>query len=121
MLLLQLIVAFTMELCKSNPILYTLNVACGFLCVGGHMATFSASAVNIFGLKNGGQIFSIIDSALPFASLASMFLVQQNVSSPYITYAGGTLSLINLILLYLFSDQPMQSKSDLNRSKYKIS
>jgi hypothetical protein len=76
---LQLIVSSLMWSCRHNPILYILAVGFAFLCEGGHLSVFPTATVNIFGIKNGGFIYSIMFGVIPLTSLVSFSIVQFDV------------------------------------------
>ena len=54
LLVLQLLISFTIFYVRKEAFLYTLWVACAFLCEGGHFSMFPTAAVKLFGIQNGG-------------------------------------------------------------------
>ena len=85
-------------------------VALSFLCVGGNIVLFAATAIEIFGIKNGGQIFSLIGLACPLSSIAGTVLVKAGMSPFWICNIGGLLTLCNFCLLYYFDCTAMLPK-----------
>jgi len=71
----QLIISSTIWSCRDNPISYTIIVALAFICYGGHFSSFPPAAVRIFGIENGGQIFTIMMFVAPIAALASFGMI----------------------------------------------
>ena len=71
------------------------------------MPVFMATAVNIFGIENGGQLFAIMDWTIPLTGLASMSMALLDINSEMIIYIGGVLTVINFILMWFFDDTPI--------------
>lgn len=111
LLLIQLGVSFTIFLVRKNVVLYTIWVCLSYLCEGGHFSMFPTAAVNIFGIENGGQIFSIMFQANSCSAIASFVVVQltkENKNNHAVFNIAGILTAINFVLLYFFDDQPMK-------------
>ena len=102
---------------KSNDFLYILCVALSFLCEGGHFSCFPAACVKIFGIQNGGQIFTIMFFAIPISSLTSFFIVEfgkDSIDPQTIFVCASVLTVINMIQLYFFDDREMKRWTKLN-------
>ena len=72
---LQLFTCCAIHFSLTSPTFYTTLVATSFLCEGGHFSMFPTVSARVFGIKSGGQIFTIIFFAVPIASTASFLLV----------------------------------------------
>lgn len=75
---------------------------------------FPTAAVKLFGIQNGGYIFTIMFFFIPASSVAGFLVVQ--FGKDYISFAtvywiAGALTAINIVLLYLFDDSEMISKA----------
>jgi len=77
LLTIQLFVSLTMYHWRGNVIFYILCVALSFFCEGGNFSMFPTVAVNIFGVTNGGQIFTIMFFAVPLSSNFGFLMVHQ--------------------------------------------
>ena len=94
--------------CRHNVFLYTLAVALSFFCLGGHYSCFPAAAVRIFGLENGGQIYTVITYVLPLAAMSTFAVVKSGISFQNVFRIASVLTLINMILLYFFDETEMR-------------
>ena len=114
LLVVQFVTSLTIYLLIKNPILYTIWVACAIACEGGHFCLFPAVCAHIFGIQNGGQIYTIMMLFLPLSSLLGFFMVEfgNKEKIPYsaIFYFSAAITFINLLILYKFDDSPMISK-----------
>lgn len=54
LMLLQLVTCSAIYFSKNNFFLYTVLVACSFLCEGGHFSMFPTVSAKVFGIKSGG-------------------------------------------------------------------
>mmetsp|Transcript_7909 Transcript_7909/g.13268 ORF Transcript_7909/g.13268 Transcript_7909/m.13268 type:complete len:187 (-) Transcript_7909:178-738(-) len=112
MLLIQLFASLMVFTARSDEFLYIVCLALTLLCEGGHFAVFPAGAVKIFGLKNGGLIFTFMFVAVPLSSLSGFFLVELGDSDPefetIILKVAVFLTALNIVLLFFFDDQPMK-------------
>lgn len=60
---------------RSNEIPYIACVCLSFFTEGGHFSMFPTLTVEIFGLKNGGMLYTLMFFAAPVASyLGSLFV-----------------------------------------------
>ena len=57
-----------------HGVVYVFWVGLTYACLGGHFSIYPTAAVGSFGLKAGGQLYSVMFSAFPFASLAGFIL-----------------------------------------------
>jgi len=89
-------------------------VALSFLCLGGHYSCFPAAAVRIFGIENGGQIYTIITYAMPVAAMSSFAMVQSNVNYANVFHIAAVLTLLNIILLYFFDETEIRKDRIVN-------
>ena len=99
--------------------MYSLSVALTFLCEGAHFSIFPVTAVKIFGIQNGGKIFTIMFFAVPLSSnfgLLMVKVVQQYIGPANIFRVAGCMSLINFVLLYYFDESPIV-KSEMQKLK----
>jgi len=103
--------------CRFNPILYILAVGIAFLCEGGHFSMFPTACVNIFGIVNGGFVYSMMYCFIPLTSLASFAIVQLGVDYPIVFYIGAALTAMNMVLLYFVDETPMEKPTGLRQMK----
>ena len=75
LLIVQLIISSALWSCRFNPILYILGVGIAFLCEGGHFSMFPTACVNIFGIVNGGFVYSMMYCFIPLSALVSFGIV----------------------------------------------
>ena len=104
LLIVQLIVSLSIYSCSTNSGWYTVAVAASFTCEGGHFSIFPTAAAKIFGIVNGGQIFTIMFLIIPVSSMISFMLVELKVSSETIFYVAAAVTSINMVFLYFFDD-----------------
>ena len=92
------------------------------MCEGGHFSMFPTAAVKLFGIQNGGQIFTIMFFAVPLSSMAGFVIEhfgKSFISIEAVFLIGSLFTFLNMILLYYFDDSEMISKKtiELNKSK----
>ena len=70
---------------------------------------FPTVAVNIFGVENGGQIFTYMFFCVPLSAISSGVVVnfQDSIGTDTIFYLSGLLTMINIILLQNLKEQKM--------------
>lgn len=115
LLLIELVTAATVWYARKSAFLYPICIAASFFCEGGHFSLFSAAAANIFGLKSGGLIFTVVFSACPFASTTSFLLVNFGgdvISTEAVLQIATVLTAVNCVLLYFFDDSQMKSSDE---------
>jgi len=80
------------------------------LCEGGHFSTFPAMAVKIFGIAEGGKIFTIAFFAVPLSSLLGFGLAEnRNIFSEIsIFILAAILTFVNIILLIFFDESEIK-------------
>ena len=71
----QFICAATIWYARQNSVFYIIVIGFSYLCEGGHFSMFPTVAVHIFGLKNGGQIYTFMFFFIAFSALASYGIV----------------------------------------------
>ena len=76
LLTLQLTLSASIYFVRKHPTVYVIWVCCTYLCYGGHFSMFPTLTARIFGLRHGGQIFTIMFFALCISSLFGFVLVQ---------------------------------------------
>lgn len=105
-LIIQLGTCLLMYYFRANYILYSIFVFLAFFSEGAHFAMFPTAAVNIFGVQNGGQIFTYMFFCVPLSAIASSCVVNYDeiIGTENIFYLSGLLTLINLILLPQLSE-----------------
>lgn len=64
---------------------------------------FPTATVNIFGISNGGQIFTYMFFVVPASAISSALMVSQ-LETSNIFRLGAFLSFINILILYNFDD-----------------
>jgi hypothetical protein len=86
--------------------MYSILICLAFLCEGGHFSTFPACAVKIFGIAEGGKIFTISFFAVPLSSLAGFVLAENkdHISEVSIFIVAAALTFINIVLLIFFDE-----------------
>jgi len=85
-------------------------VGLAFCCEGGHFSCFPAATVRIFGIINGGLIFTFMFFVIPLAALTSLVIVQLTDEGSYqmIFIIGAVMTGLNIILLYFLDDIEMK-------------
>ena len=68
---------------------------------------FPTLACKLFGIENGGQIFTFIFFAVPIASLLGFVLVQNEFDEEVILRVAAVLTFVNIILLKFFKETPI--------------
>jgi len=97
---------------RESDFLYTLCVAVAFTCEGGHFSMFPTAAVKLFGIQNGGQIFTIMFFAVPASAIAGFLVIHFGkgyISTSSVFIIGSVLTAINIVLLYFYKDTEMVS------------
>lgn len=113
LLLLQLAVSASIYSVRQDAVLYTIWVALSFLCEGGHFSMFPAAAAKIFGLTNGGQIYSIMFFANSLSSITSSLFVilgKDHIDPQVLFLTGSAFTAINLFLMTKFSEEKLEPK-----------
>jgi hypothetical protein len=103
MLVIQFFTSIFIFVFKDNALMYSILICLSFLCEGGHFSTFPACAVKIFGIAEGGKIFTICHFAVALSSLAGFFL-KKYIREAFIFIVAATLTFINIVLLLLFDE-----------------
>ena len=96
---------------------YPIWVGMSYLCLGGHFSMFPTVGARVFGIKYGGQIFTLIFMAIPIASTLSFIMVQyvkEGNAPEYICWVGCILTLLNMFLLWKFDDSPIIRKKSMS-------
>jgi predicted MFS family arabinose efflux permease len=113
MLFLEIFLSFTLNYVTESRLLYAIWVLFIFLCEGGHFSIFPALACNIYGVKLGYRIYSLLFVGMALASInglmASTFLL------PYFGYGPifvmfGMLNVLSLFLLSVFDENKLTKK-----------
>jgi len=78
---------------------------------------FPTACVNIFGIVNGGFVYSMMYCFIPLTSLASFAIVQLGVDYPIVFYIGAALTAMNMVLLYFVDETPMEKPTGLRQMK----
>ena len=71
---------------------------------------FPTAAVNLFGIVNGGFVYSLMYIVIPISALLSFAIVQLGLDYPVVFYIGAALTLINFVLLYFLDETPMEEQ-----------
>jgi len=79
--------------------MYTFVLAASFFCLGGHYSTFPAAAVKIFGIENGGQIYTMMTYFVPLAAMSSFAMVKSNLHYQTVFNIGAVFTFLNLIFV----------------------
>jgi len=99
--------------CRESEFLYVVCVALAFICEGGNFSMFPTVAANIFGIQNGGQIFTWMFFCCPLSALSSMAISSEYptvTDVDYIFNVAASLTFFNLILLYFLDDTKLVIK-----------
>lgn len=106
MLVIQFFTSIFIFVFQDNKYLYSLLICLAFLVEGGHFSTFPACAVKIFGIAEGGKIFTISFFAVPLSSLVGFALAENTkyISVVSIFIVSAVLTFINIILLIFFDE-----------------
>ena len=89
---------------RAYPYIYAIWVCLSLLCDGGHSSMFAIASAQIFGIKNGGQIFTIIFCVVPVTTMLGFILVLAKVSDKTIFIIATILTFLYIILLWFFND-----------------
>lgn len=110
LLIIQLITAVTLYSAKDSTIVYSSLLCLSFLCEGGHFSTFPAAAVKLYGIQEGGKIFTISFFAVPLSSMLGFVLAHyvKSADEQTILYFGGFLTFTNIILLMAFDEDEIK-------------
>lgn len=111
LLVLQLAVSLLIYPLRAEAPAYVLLVALSFSCCGGHFSMFPTVAVKVFGVQNGGQIFTAIFFAVPLSSNFGLLLVryaQPHIGVSPIFWLASLLTLLNLMLLRCLDESPLK-------------
>jgi hypothetical protein len=72
---------------------------------------FPATCAKIFGIQNGGLVFSVMFFALAISSLFGFLLVQLGAKDPafakIILYVATCFTVVNIIMMFFFDDSEM--------------
>ena len=82
---------------------------------------FPTAAVKVFGIQNGGYIFTIMLFFIPLSSISGFLIVQFGkgyISWHTVYWIAAALTAINLVLLYFFEDKEKISKATKNFQKH---
>ena len=111
----QLCISVSIYYVRKDPVLYVIWVAGAFLCEGGHFSMFPTACVKLFGIQQGGLIFTVMFLITPVSSLLGLLIVEtggKNVNE-LVFFVAGALTLTNIILLYFYKDEEIKSKETL--------
>jgi len=81
---------------------------------------FPTAAVKLFGIQNGGQIYTVMFFFIPASSILGFLIVhfgKNYISFESVFLISGFLTFINIVLLYYFEDGEMKSKKTLEYEK----
>ena len=78
---------------------------------------FPTACVNIFGIVNGGFVYSMMYCFIPISALLSFGIVQLGVDYPIVFYIGAVMTALNLVLLYFVDETPMDKPTRLRPMK----
>ena len=92
---------------REDGILYIMAVGFSLTCEGGHFSCFPAAAAKIFGIKNGGHIYTIMFFANCISSYISFLMVYFGMGYKAIFTIAACLTASNMVLLYFFDDGPL--------------
>lgn len=110
LLVIQFITAVTLYSAKDNAFVYTVLLCLVFACEGGHFSTFPAAAVKLYGIQEGGKIFTISFFSVPISSMLGFVLAHyvKGANEQAIFYFGAFLTLTNIILLMTFDEDEIK-------------
>ena len=106
MLMIQLFTSIFIFVFREDKYLYSLLICLAFLVEGGHFSTFPACAMKIFGIAEGGKIFTIAFFAVPLSSLLGFVLAENHkyINEVFIFIVADVLTFINIILIAFFDE-----------------
>ena len=122
LLVIQLLVSALVYPLRADAPAYLLCVALSFACGGGHFSMFPRASVEVFGLQNGGQIFTAMFFAIPVSSNVGLLLAryaQPHVGAQSIFWFASLLTLLNIILLHWFDESPLRASAPRSLSEKK--
>lgn len=93
---------------RADSGIYAIVVFLSFATLGGHFSMFPTVTVKIFGIINGGQIFTFIFFAIPLSTLTMLCITQvvSNVSSVF--QISSLFTVVNIISLMIFNESPIE-------------
>lgn len=87
-LALELAVCFSLYWAVTvSPVVYALVIFFGFVCLGAHFVMFPGVVLKVFGMRAGGQLYSILYTAYALASILG--LVVYKLTTFYLGDAGN--------------------------------
>ena len=113
-MVLQLIISATTYYVRKDGTLYIIWVSIAFLCEGGHFSMFPTAAVKLFGIQNGGFLFTIMFFFIPLSSIIGFLIIQfgqDYISFEAVYQIAAGLSGLNLVLLYFFNENEIISRA----------
>ena len=114
LLVIQLVVSIIIYPIRAHAGAYVFCVALSFLCEGGQFSMFPTVAVKIFGVHNGGQIFTIMFFCVSLSSNFGLLMdtyVKPHVGVQNIFWLGSLLTLTNIILLFWLNEKPLKPRA----------
>jgi OFA family oxalate/formate antiporter-like MFS transporter len=82
LLMINAFLALTIYYAVKIPQLYMVYVFMSYVCYGGHLGMFPAVASQVFGVRNGSQIYGILFAAFAISN-AIQFLVVKGLKNNY--------------------------------------
>jgi MFS family permease len=109
-LVIQLISAVSLYSARFNFVAYSILLWLAFLCEGGHFSLFPPSAVKLYGIEEGGKIFTISFFAVPLSSFLGFTLAHfiPGIDAKIVFYIGALMTLFNIILLMVFDEDEIK-------------
>ena len=83
-------------------------------CEGGHFTMFPTLCVEIFGIQNGGQIYTFLFFFIPFSAITGFILNEfgkKFISSQIVYFIAGGLTCLNFVLLYFFDEKKIRKNN----------
>lgn len=116
--LIQISIGFTMELIKSEKILYLIWIAISYWCLGGHFSMTPTVWAKLYGNKTGGQVYSIVFLFFipsPIIALILSRTLYKELGYGKILYILGGLTCLSFVLMLFFKDNKHRRGSSFIR------
>ena len=105
LLIINSFLALTIYYAVQIPQLYMLYVFLAYVCYGGHLGMFPAVSSQVFGVRNGSQIYGILFQGFALANAVQFLVVKvvkQNYGYQPIFWLGAVLSGLSIFIINSF-------------------
>jgi hypothetical protein len=107
-LIIQVAISSTIYFAINYKSLYIVWVCLSYFCLGGHFSVFPTACVNIFGMKIGPKVYTILFTAIGITSifgfLTSKYLLS-HIGYEIFFMSSCLMTLLSLVILIFFFDE----------------